>query len=460
MAFQQGLSGLNMASKGLDVVGNNIANSQTVGFKSAVTQFNDVYASAVMGSAANAVGQGGAVMDVAQQFTQGNVTVTNNPLDIAISGQGFLHFQPTLTDATPEYSRNGQMHANKEGYLVNALDQFLCCYPSTDGKTIDSTQAKPMKLPLDQLKPQQTGWSDVTDPGSGGVFIGANLDIRDQRALGATAPGWTAITAPAVNFVGASPAMYNYSTSSSVYDQAGQPHVMTMYFVRQGDSATGATQRDWAPHFVLDNKYEITGTDATTGTNLLSFDPNGQMSAASAKKFTLDLVNAVDSAGNPAGLTDPAGLALFDAAVPMNFDFSKMTEFGSSYDVSSLTQDGYGPGMLSGVSIDKGGNVQGRYSNGQSKLIGQIPLTNFQNPNGLIPLGNNMWASSSASGQPLEGSPETGSRGAIQAGAVEEANVDLTAELVNMITMQRAYQANAQTIKTQDSILQTLVNLR
>jgi flagellar hook protein FlgE len=144
----------------------------------------------------------------------------------------------------------------------------------------------------------------------------------------------------------------------------------------------------------------------------------------------------------------------------MDFDFSAMTQFGSSYDVSKLTQDGYGPGMLSGLSIDKDGSLQGRYSNGQSKLIGQIPLTIFQNPNGLIPLGNNLWVASAESGEPLEGAPESGSRGVIQSGSVEEANVDLTAELVNMITMQRAYQANAQTIKTQDSILQTLVNLR
>jgi flagellar hook protein FlgE len=581
MGFQQGLSGLNMASKGLDVVGNNIANSQTVGFKGAQTQFNDIYASAILGAAGNAVGQGGAVMDVAQLFTQGNITVTNNPLDIAINGQGFLHFQPSLTDATPEYSRNGQMHANKDGYLVNAQDQFLCCYPSPDGKIIDSTRALPLQLPLGQLEPQQTGWSSVTNPGEGGVAIGANLDIRDTRALGATDP-WTALTP--WDFSNLSPEMYNYSTSTSVFDQAGIPHVMTMYFVRQGDSTTGSTQREWAPHYVLDNTYEIQEVaDASVpASKVLAFDASGQLSSASASRFTLDFTNTFNSSGagvsasaatlalNPAATTqaatignnvdaaaaaakvsydaaniwgaaqsppvasvplnatavnaavagtlssdpglvaaiaagDPAvlaavaaanaaaaaitaavgtlatapdltsigsfsvvnltsdtppGVALFDSAIPMDFDFSRMTEFGSSYDVSSLTQDGYGPGMLSGLSIDKDGSLQGRYSNGQSKLIGQIPLTIFQNPNGLIPLGNNLWVASAESGEPLEGAPESGSRGSIQAGSVEEANVDLTAELVNMITMQRAYQANAQTIKTQDSILQTLVNLR
>ncbi len=470
MAFQQGLSGLNMSAKALDAVGNNIANSGTVGFKSAITQFGDVYAATIGGaSSANLIGQGGSIMSVAQTFTQGNVTSTNNPLDIAINGNGFLRFQPTLDDLTPQYSRNGQLHLNSEGYLVNALDQFLNVYPATvGGDDIDTTAAVPLQLSNAQLEPKQTGW---TGTGVGGVSIGANLDVRDKRAVGATDPDWDPVVAPFVFDPVAgdpTPSMYNFSTSATIYDQTGQPHVMTMYFVRQGDPLTGAQQRQWEPHFILDNKYEIPASDLTAGVtnpDLMMFTASGQISndlvtpAVSATRFTLDLANAFDGTG-AVDLTSDAGVAMFDPATPLEFDFSTMTQYGSAYDVNRLTQDGYGPGRLSGIAIDGEGQITARYSNGKTKLQGQIMLSTFQNPNGLVPLGNNLWASSAASGEALDGTPQAGSRGSIQAGAVEDANVDLTQELVNMITLQRAYQANAQTIKTQDQILQTLVNLR
>ncbi|MDP1527292.1 MAG: flagellar hook protein FlgE [Rhodocyclaceae bacterium] len=472
MAFQQGLSGLNMSAKALDAVGNNIANAQTVGFKSAVAQFADVYAATIGGaSSANLIGQGGSIMSVSQLFTQGNVTSTNNPLDIAINGNGFLRFQPTLNDLTPQYSRNGQLHLNSEGYLVNALDQFLCVYPATvGGDSINTSAAVPLQLSNAQLEPKQTGWSSVAGGTIGGVSVGANLDVRDKRALGATDTGWTPVSAFAFNPATGEPTpdMYNFSTSATIYDQTGQPHVMTMYFIRQGDPLTGATQRQWEPRFILDNKYEIPATDldaTVTDSNLMMFTPSGQISndalnnAVSAKRFTLDLASAFDGTGT-VDLTSDTGVALFDPATPLEFDFSTMTQYGSAYDVNKLTQDGYGPGRLSGIAIDGEGKITARYSNGKTKLQGQIMLSTFQNPNGLVPLGNNLWAPSSASGEALDGTPMAGSRGSIQAGAVEDANVDLTQELVNMITLQRSYQANAQTIKTQDQILQTLVNLR
>ncbi|GAB1394034.1 flagellar hook protein FlgE [Rhodocyclaceae bacterium] len=474
MAFQQGLSGLNMSSKALDAVGNNIANSGTVGFKSAVAQFADVYASTIGGaSSANLIGQGGSIMSVSQTFTQGNITSTNNPLDIAINGNGFLRFQPSLTDQTPQYSRNGQLHLNDEGYVVNALDQFLNVYPAAPGgDSIDTTAAVPLQLSNAQLEPKQTGWSSAAGGTTGGVSIGANLDVRNKKALGATDPDWTPLTPFVFNPTTGEPTtdMYNWSTSATIHDQTGQPHVMTIYFVRQSD--TGAGQRQWAPHFVMDNKYEIPAADSNplaTDPGVMMFTASGQISddpaAYSARRFTLDLTQANDGTGT-LSLTDDTGVALFAPPPPavgginIDFDFSTMTQYGSAYDVNKLTEDGYGPGRLAGVAIDGEGKITARYSNGKTKLQGQIMLSTFQNPNGLIPLGNNLWAPSSASGEALDGTPQAGSRGTIQAGAVEDANVDLTQELVSMITLQRAYQANAQTIKTQDQILQTLVNLR
>lgn len=479
MAFQQGLSGLNLSSKALDAVGNNIANSNTVGFKGATAQFNDVYAAAIGGATSgSAVGQGSSIMTVSQSFTQGNITNTNNPLDLAINGNGFLRFQPSLSDQTAEYSRNGQLHLNEDGYIVNAQNQFLTAFPSVDGVTIDQSSASPLQLSSAELSPRATGAVNELVPGTGGVEIGLNLDVRDTRANmmgGATASGWTALED--WNFSTLNPNMYNYSTSATVYDQRGEPHIMTMYFVRQGvDDGTGnmVGGASWQPHMVLDSKYEITGIQndgvGPTWPPSLDFNPNGQLNtSANGAKYTLDMAGyyigpVLDSQGFAVDLTAPP-LSLFpDPATNPNYamtiDFSGATQYGSNYDVNRLTQDGYGPGRLAGLSIDSDGQISARYSNGQTKLMGQIALTTFQNPNGLVPLGNNLWAESAASGPALLGTPNSGSRGSIQSGSVEDANVDLTQELVNMITLQRAYQANAQTIKTQDSILQTLVNLR
>jgi flagellar hook protein FlgE len=481
MAFQQGLSGLSMSSKALDAVGNNIANSGTVGFKGASAQFNDVYAAALGGmSSGNAIGQGGSIATVAQTFTQGNITTTNNPLDIAINGNGFLRFQPSVTDETAQYTRNGQLHMNDEGYLVNAQDQYLCAFPSLDGVSIDQSSAEPLQLSTSQLSPRATGYSNILVPGSGGIDIGLNFNSSDKKVdttqLGGApaASGWTALES--WDFATLNPNMYNYSTSATIYDQSGESHILSMYFVRQPDMTTGSAVGgySWQPHFVLDGKYEITGMTnngaGPTWPPTIDFTPSGQMNTTgNGSLWTLDLSGysygpVMDSQGNSVDLTAAPFNYFPNAATEPNYsltiDFSTSTQFGSDYDVNRLNQDGYSAGRLSGLSIDDDGNISARYSNGETKLMGQISLTTFQNPNGLVPLGNNLWAETAASGPALVGTPNSGSRGAIQSGAVEDSNVDLTQELVSMITLQRAYQANAQTIKTQDSILQTLVNLR
>lgn len=478
MAFQQGLSGLNMSAKALDAVGNNIANSQTVGFKSATTQFNDVYAAAIgTASSKNLVGQGGGIMAVAQNFTQGNVTSTNNPLDIAINGNGFYRFQPSLTDQTALYTRNGQLHLNSEGYIVNAQDQYLDAFSSSNGETVDQSRSGPIQISSAQLNPRATGYANTITPGEGGIEIGLNFDDGDTNW---NIPGEP--TSPLKDWVSSSvptPDMYNYARPVTVYDQRGESHILTLYFVRQGvDGGTGSYVPDskWQVHAILDGEYEITGLTndglAPTAPPTLDFSASGQLNTSgNGSRWTLDLSGAVsgpvtvlDGSGNTVDLTAPP-LSLFpDAATEPNYaltiDFSDATQFDSDYDVNKLVQDGYGAGRISGVAVDANGMITARYSNGQTKLMGQIPLTTFQNPNGLAPLGNNMWAETFSSGQPLEGTAQSGSRGAFQSGSVEDANVDLTQELVNMITLQRAYQANAQTIKTQDQVLQTLVNLR
>ncbi|MEY2633366.1 MAG: hypothetical protein RIR00_2020, partial [Pseudomonadota bacterium] len=258
----------------------------------------------------------------------------------------------------------------------------------------------------------------------------------------------------------------NYSTSASIYDQGGIAHTLSMYFVRQNNATTANT---WDVHFVLDGTYEVPYDDYTSGTanTGLAFNPNGTIatSATATGRLQLDMANAVDAAGTTWDLAAATpGVAAKDwfatTGAPVTVDLSETTQFGSAFDTNSITQDGYPSGLLNGVTVSEDGKVLGRYTNGQSKLMGQLALVDFRNPNGLQSVGSNMWVESSASGQPAVGLPKAGTRGSIQSGAVEDSNIDLTGELVNLITMQRNYQANAQSIKTQDQMMQTLVNLR
>jgi flagellar hook protein FlgE len=405
MAFQQGLSGLNAASKALDVNSNNVANSGNVGFKGGTTQFADVFAAALNGAAAGVqVGIGTAVGAVSQLFTQGNITPTNNPLDVAINGAGFFRMDQNGTIA---YSRNGQFEVDKDGFIVNSQGYRLTGFPADPTGVILQATPGPLEIDTADLQPVQT-----TE-----VEIGLNLDSRD-----------TALSAAAFDV--SDPSTYNSSTSVTLYDSLGNDHILTMYFVK----TAGGT---WSVFQQLDG-----GT--ASAANPLTFDSSGAITSGASTNLSL---------------TIPAS---FGAATPqaVTLDFTGSTQFGSGFGVNRQIQDGYASGRLSGITFVEDGTVQGRYSNGQSRNLGQIVLANFASPNGLISLGGNLWAESPASGQPLVGAPATGSLGTLTAGAVEESNVDLTTELVAMITQQRAYQANAQSIKTQDQILQTLVNLR
>jgi flagellar hook protein FlgE len=211
----------------------------------------------------------------------------------------------------------------------------------------------------------------------------------------------------------------------------GNPHILGLYFVKN------ATANVWDLYTNLDG-------GAQTSNTQLVFNSAGALiaPASSVAPQTWTLAN---------GATTP---------MSFNLDLTGSTQFGNIFGVNRITQDGYTSGRLSGLSVSADGTVQGRYTNGQTRNLAEIVLGKFNNPNGLLSIGGNQWQETSASGQPLIGVPGSGALGALQSAAIEESNVDLTAELVNMITAQRAYQANAQTIKTQDQILQTLVNLR
>jgi len=412
MAFQQGLSGLNSASKNLDVISNNVANATTVGFKGSRAQFADVFANSLSGAGASQVGIGSKVAAVSQEFGQGNVTATNNPLDVAINGNGFFRISK---DGTISFTRNGQFHIDPDGYVVNTENQRVTGYGVDAAANIIATSPIDIQLSTADIPPLSTTT----------FRFGANLDA------GASPP--TSATFSIVD-----PTSYNNTTSGSVYDSLGNSHVFSYYFVKT------ATSGQWNIYGSVDGT-AISNVNLGAGAGnplVLNFDNNGALTTAMPVT---------------AGLTIGGG-----AVTPVSFtlDMAQMSQFGSPFSVNQLYQDGYASGRLAGINIGSDGVIKGRYTNGQSQNLGQIVLASFANPNGLKPLGQNQWADSPDSGLPVIGTPGSGSLGVVQSSAVEDSNVDLTAELVSMITAQRVYQANAQSIKTQDEVMQTLVNLR
>ena len=419
MSFQQGLSGLNASSKNLEVIGNNVANANTVGAKSSRAEFSTMYASALNGAGATTLGIGVNLAAVTQQFTQGNITTTENPLDLAINGNGFFE----VTNGTQTlYTRNGQFQANKDGYIVNSAGMQLMGYPANDQGVIQPGAARALQLPTGGVDPNVT-----TE-----VNVEMNLDAR----LATTLP----TTGPQIDFNSA--ATYNNATSISVYDAKGQDVAVTYYFQK-------ASTDTWNVYATA-NGVTLAGTAAAPlPVTQVTFPPDGSAPTAPAGPVTLTIPATTNANG-------AATLPITNVA----FDLTQTTQFGSPFGVTDMSQDGYSAGKLASLSIEKSGIVMATYSNGQSKPAGQIELATFRNPQGLSPLGGNVWARTFESGDPTVGTPGTGNLGALQASALEESNVDLTGELVNMITAQRVYQANAQTIKTQDAVLQTLVNLR
>ena len=415
MGFQHGLSGLNASSKNLDVIGHNIANANTTGFKASRAEFAEMVA-ASMGGGGNNYGIGVEVAAVAQQFSQGNVTVTGNNLDVAINGNGF--FKVMQTDGTPAYTRAGNFKLDKVGDLVTNSGAQVMGFRVDPATGLSTSEAQPLSFP--------TG-APIEAKRTDNITAVLNLDARVKDA---------ASTVPPTD-------RSTYGTSINVYDTQGVATPVSLYFVKNGSNT-------WEVWDGLDIPAAV---PPVTG-NLLGsivFDGNGKYDpAASTVPMTVNVDPAV-TASNPN--TPPT-------AWDLDIDFSKVTQFGSKFAVADLTQDGYASGDLTSINISNDGMVMASYSNGVTRAEAQVALANFRNPQGLLAVGGNNWVESFDSGPAVMGKPGDGNFGALRSGALEDSNVDLTAELVNMMTAQRAYQANAQTIKTQDQVMSTLVNLR
>lgn len=406
MSFQQGLSGLNIAAKNLDAIGNNVANASTVGYKAARAEFADVFASSLAAGAGVQIGIGAQVAAVRQQFSQGNIVTTSNPMDVAINGTGFFRLS---TNGTVSYSRNGQFSLDRDGYIVTNGGARLTGYPADPNGQIVASTPIDLQVSLANIAPRATTTARVA----------INLDSRES--------------VPAAAFAIADPTSYNSSTAMTVYDSQGNAHTLTLYFRKSAANT-------WDVYGAADGALLNGGVALGT----MTFGGNGLLAGNVTMNASIPLAN---------GAATPL-------AFPITFPASDMTQFGVNFSVSQLQQDGFTTGRLAGFAIGSDGVILGRYTNGQTRAQGQIVLANFVNPQGLVALGGNEWAETSESGQPLVAAPGSGNLGSLQSGALEEANVDLTEELVKMITAQRVYQANAQTIRTQDQVMQTIVNLR
>lgn len=405
MSFTQALSGLNAQQEKLGVVGNNIANSQTVGFKSSNVQFADVFAN-------SRVGLGVRTSAVLQNFSQGNIESTNRNMDLAIAGEGFFRYQQTNGEVG--YSRNGQLTMTADGRLVNAQGAQIMGYPAdAEGNVQEGGNVVAMEIPPGDLPANATTELDISlNLNSGQPVIAAAFDADNANT-------------------------YNYSTNATVFDSQGNARNLSVYF-------TKTAANEWEVNGRLSGGPADGGTyDVALGS--LSFTQNGTLQADNSTNAIFN--NNEFGGGNPL------------AALDIELSFEGTTQFASESTVNDTIQDGYTSGALVGITIEEDGTIMRNYSNEESRAAGQVTLVTFRNPEGLRPEGDNLWVATGTSGQELLGAPGAGLRGLIQPSAIETSNVDMARELVDMIVAQRAYQANSQTISTQDELLQTIINI-
>ena len=499
MGYQQGLSGLGAASSDLDVIGNNIANSDTIGFKSGTAVFADMYANSVATAVNNQIGIGTQLAEVQQQFSQGTINTTGQALDVAINGNGFFQMS---NNGSLTYSRNGVFQLSNTGNIVNAQGLDLMGYAANSSGIINSAQTVPLTVPTTNIAPTQTtsitaqlnldaqdslmlGTPKVvvsttgTLASSGATITtasaGSNADdytiafssptaytITDANnaandssgtytagtaiALGngqtvtltGTAVGGdsVAVSPTPTTFDASNSSTYNYSTSTQVFDSLGGSQSVNMYFAKTGSGA-------WDVYAGVAG-----GTASLVGT--ANFNTSGALTGVTSVATTTAADSIAFTIPNTDGSGTPQALTL---------DLAGTTQFGSVDGVNNLTQNGFAAGQLTSFTVGTTGILTGNYSNGQTASLGQVVLANFNDPNGLVDLGNNEYAQTAASGAAQVSTPGSTNHGTLQGGAVEDSNVDLTNELVNLITAQRNYQANAQTIKTQQTVDQTLINM-
>ena len=404
MSFDLALSGINAANTDLNVTSNNLANVDTTGFKESRAEFADLFAQTQEGVSQTAVGNGVQVAAVAQQFGQGNITSTGNNLDLALSGSGFFIVS---NNGALSYTRNGSFQVDQNGYLVTASGEQVQGYAPLANGSFNTGGLSSMQLTTAESAPQATTTADIL------------LNLPSSAA----APTNTPLNP-------ADPTTYTDTTSLTVYDSLGAAHTAQLYFMK------GATANNWTTQLYVD------GT-AVGGAQALTYSSSGALTSPANGQVSF-------------GAYTPATGA---AAMNVTFNFGQSTQFGDSFGVNSVSQNGYTTGSLTGINISSSGIVQANFTNGQSKTLGQIALSNFANPQGLQQEGNTQWQQSFSSGDPVNGVAGGSGFGTIESGSLESSNVDITSQLVNMITAERDFQANAQMISATDQVTQSIINI-
>lgn len=403
MSLNIALTGLDATNSQIDTISNNIANSSTTGFKTARTEFAAVY---------NGVQAGGVeVASTSQNFDEnGSVSSTGRSLDLAINGDGFFVTQGNAGQTF--YTRSGVFGTDKDNNIVSNVGSFLQGYTATaDGTGLNSGRVGNLTINAASLAAKATQ----------GVDFIANFDARSrviERPASSADTNGTAFDSTNID-------SFNSSYTSQVFDSLGNPHTVTQYF-------TKTSENTW------DVNVQIDGGD-TVATQQMTFDEDGKLQAPE------DGFNVAFPA---------AGANTMNIAI----NLSGSTQFGSDFSVSTNNPDGYTSGELTGIRIEDNGMVYAAYSNGQSLLQGQVVLANFANPQGLTKATGTSWMQSYSSGVATIGAPGTSSLGDLSSGALESSNVNLSSELVNLMTAQRNYQANAKSISTENQLMQTLFN--
>lgn len=430
MSFNTALSGLQAASVDLSVTSNNIANVSTTGFKYSRGEFGDIFAVSPFGNSPTAVGNGVQIDNVSQQFGQGNLEFTDASLDMAISGQGYFIVSQDANSTQLSYSRAGEFRVNSDSYIVNNDGQFLQTYPVDSNGNVTSSS-------LNTTSPVQLPASTGTPSATTEVEIGVNLPAGDAGLV-------------SVDFDPNQSTTYNSSTSSTIFDSLGESHVMTYYFVKD----PAATSRSWDVYTFIDgNSVDVTGGTSVANTTL---------GATSVAQLTFNADGSLNSATPAPPVNSAIPLSNGANALTISHDFTNnvTTQYSAGFSVNTLSADGFATGNLTGINISEEGLIQATYSNGISQPLGKIAMADFPNSQGLANEGSSSWSETIDSGSVITGEAGTGRFGLIQSGALETSNVDLTAQLVNLITAQRNFQANAKSIETANTLTQTIIQIR
>jgi flagellar hook protein FlgE len=433
MSFYTSLSGLKAAQTDLNTISNNVANVGSIGFKKSRADFGDIISASALQSG-NVTGDGTKLIGISQAFTQGGFQTSDRALDLAISGQGFF---VTKTGSQMSFSRDGAFSIDSSRNLVDASGAYVQVLPVDTNGTVTATgiaSAQNLQVPLTAGTPKASTALNLS------ASFPSDADLPADRTAYTSGGATYAFNRYDSN-------SYNYSQATTVYDSSGNPQQATVYYTRVSAPTSSDPTSKWeARLFIGDQQASADGSASTTPAAplQLTFAADGSMSApTSATTFASVL---------PTGASSAIGLTL---------DYSSATrQAASTFTPGTPTQDGKGAGQLNNVSVGSDGLVTATFSDGTTEQLGKVMIANFANPNGLRQLGDSRWGATGLSGDPIVSEAGAGSAGSIQSGALEEANVDITEELVSLISAQRNFSANAKAIETSNNMNDTIVNLR